>query len=282
MKILCLFLRYGEYEYPEAFQGLQKWYESNICNARTTFWIIDNKLPASYDTVNADGIRILGGDNTFWEFSAWDAVLKSCVGQIEQYDIIHFVTSAYNTLYTGYLDHFSEVQLDYVQSKPICLGHIDSYDDPIEIRGFISQHWIRTCFFFLSQRSLAKIGRILSFNNRSDFFDENGHLKKGPINSLYIKCITDWLGGQVLQGVSWHSDLKNSEHFQQKAMAILNEHMLAVRMRECGLNLIDFCWLRHALATGADNKPPEPESWEKQTKLRQLVLSGKIGVDRIA
>ncbi|MBN2243023.1 MAG: hypothetical protein JW793_10065 [Acidobacteria bacterium] len=282
MKILCLFLRYGEGEYPEAFQGLRRWYDSNIRNARPAFWVIDNKLLAGYDTANADGFRVLGGDNRFWEFSAWDSILKTFAGQAGQFDIVHFVTSAYNTLYTGYLDHFSELQLDYVLNRPVCLGHIDSYDEPVEIRGYTSRHWIRTCFFFLSRRSLTRLGSILSLENRAEFFDEKGQLRQGPISSFYIKCITGWLGGRVLQGVSWHSTLTDSEHFQQKAMAILNEHMLAVRMRECGLNPVDFCWLRHALATGSGNSLPEPAPWEQQIELRRQVLSGEIGMDRIA
>lgn len=279
MKILCLFLRFGERTYTEAFSGLQKWYRHNIRNASTTFWIIDNLLPGSYDDFNDEEIRVLGGDNSFWEFSAWDAVFASHSDEIQHYDIIHFVTSAYNTLYTGYLNHFTELQLDYVQVNPICLGHIDSYDQPIEIRGFKSQHWIRTCFFFLSRKSLVRIGKILSFDDRSEFFDRNGQIRDGPVSSHYKQCISDWLGGQPLQGVSWHSRSTDLEHFQQKAMAILNEHMLAVRMREGGLSLVDFCWFRNLLVTGFNPDLPFPASWDEQIEFRRLVLSRKIDID---
>ena len=33
--------------------------------------------------------------------------------------------------------------------RPACIGHIDCYNEPIDVGTYRSQHWIRSCFFFL-------------------------------------------------------------------------------------------------------------------------------------
>jgi hypothetical protein len=67
--------------------------------------------------------------------------------------------------------------------------------------------------------------------------------------------ITDWLtGGDIGQGVQWHTriglDKRNLPEFERKALAILNEHLLGIRLRAAGCRTIDVTWLSGQLARG--------------------------------
>ena len=84
-------------------------------------------------------------------------------------------------------------------------------------------------------------------------------LADAPISARYQRYIIDWLtGSDVGQGVTWHSRLALTPEglvgFEQKALCILNEQMLGVRLRALGCPLVDVTWLSTrtgAVASGA-------------------------------
>jgi hypothetical protein len=69
-------------------------------------------------------------------------------------------------------------------------------------------------------------------------------------------------GEDIGQGVTWHTRLSLDEsslpEFEHKAMAILNEHLLGVRLRAAGCRVIDVTWLSGLLA----RHDPPPVRWE--------------------
>jgi glycosyltransferase involved in cell wall biosynthesis len=277
-KILCLYLRYGADEHAEGLEQLQRWYRNNLSRSRAKIWIVDNRISGDFDGYDLSGHRLLGGDNSCWEFSGWQKVVNAHRSELRQYDVIHFVTSAFNKLYTRYLDHFSEDQLDLVVRDRVCLGHIDSYDEPIEILGEMSQSWIRTCFFFLSPASLSKVGPLVSFNDHNLFFDSNGMFKpSGPISEKYKENISRWLSGGEMQGLVWHGAIESAGKFRAKAMAILNEHMLAIRLRRAGVKLVDLHWLDHEYKESGTATEILVPSCEEQVRMTyQLRLKGHL------
>jgi len=280
-RVLCLFLCYGADDCREGFNELVSWYAEKIHSAKVTIWIVDNALEGMVDTVDPDGYRLLAGDNANWEFSGWQKILSGYGEEIAaNFDMVHFVTDKFNKLYTGYLDHFREDHLNVVRNNPVCLGHIDCYDKPVKLAGNTSSCWIRTCFFFMSLDTLARIGSLISFADRRIFFDGNGQFTAdAPLSGNYRELIYDWLSGKELQGVSWHSTISDREHFQAKALAILNEHGLSINLRNNGIALIDFCWM---LYSGSRRlKDCLSGSVEKQLALRKKVLEGAVPLQDI-
>jgi glycosyltransferase involved in cell wall biosynthesis len=252
-RILCLYLRHGLDEHAEGLDELRGWYAANISRGSVTIWIIDNKLPTGFDGHDWSGCRLLGGDNRCWEFSGWQRTLGAYAPELREFDVVHFVTSAFGKLHAGYLNHFSEDQLDMVVHRPVCLGHVDSYDEPVELCGRKSRSWIRTSFFFLSRESLSKLGSLVSLDDPDLFFGLYGMFKRNsPISDNYKDKITQWLGGDAVQGVAWHGSIDRIDRFKTKAFAILNEHMLSIRLREAGVQLVDLQWLEQQLMISND------------------------------
>jgi glycosyltransferase involved in cell wall biosynthesis len=276
MKILCLYLRYGTRDYPEGLADLQAWYARKLPEASITIWVIDNKIEGQNDGIDLQtGHWLLSGDNQAREFSAFQKVLVEHREEIEAYDLVHFVTSAFNTLFTGYMDYFSPEHLSVAAHRPICLGHLDSSDEPLELAGETSQSWIRTCFFFMAPETAYSIPSFVAFREESRFFDSEGEfLKENELSENYQKLITSWLNGEAIQGVTWHSRITDPRAFMGKTLAILNEHMLSVHLRKAGVGLVDFYWLKENYPVFKRSANlPVPDCLEQVT-LRQLGLYG--------
>ncbi|MEO6993808.1 MAG: hypothetical protein ABI273_09285 [Lacunisphaera sp.] len=279
MKILCLFVRHGTDHYPDALHSLDEWYDRHGLREKRTLWIIDNARDADQPAEQiAPRTLLRSGDNSAWEFSTWALALQQAAGEGESFDLVHFVTSAFNTLYTEYLKHFHTDMLTYVLQRQVCLGHIDSYLQPITLGAIYSQSWIRTCFFILPWKEAVSLSPWVGFRNRLEFFESEVSRKfrpDAPLSFDYQMNITSWLEGQERGGHTWHSPVRSGDEedvrFQLKTLAILNEHNLAVTMRAAGISLIDFCWL-HALRGDRAWPSVQPPPEQEQLKVRRKIL----------
>ena len=251
MRILCLFVRYGTIAHPNALADLDAWYERHGLRERRTLWILDNALsPEAAPQVVAPGVVLRPGDNSAWEFSAWARALREADAEGVEADVVHFVTSAFNTLYTGYLQHFRPGMLDYVVARKVCLGHIDSHPVGFELEGRKFDSWVRTCFFFLSRSVALTVSPWVAYADPGRIFaapDSIAFRGDAPLSPVYQQHITSWLHGEEIGGHRWHSPVGQAppeiRRFQQKTLAILNEHGLSMGLRDFGISLVDFCWL---------------------------------------
>jgi hypothetical protein len=95
-----------------------------------------------------------------------------------------------------------------------------------------------------------------------------------PLSSSCRELITRWLTADGTgQGVAWHSRFALNEHtlgrFEAKAMAMLNEQMLSVRLRAQGCRLVDVTWASGALA-GHESLPGVIPDWRTQLAERPV------------
>ena len=274
MRILCLYLRYGR-EHSSAFERLRRWQFLNLSQERVETWIIDNSLPEGTPEGVEGPFRLFSGDNSMREFSGWDRIRAAYAEEIQGFDLVHFVDDRFDVLYTKYLEHFHPTMLARVASRPVCLGHIDSYDREVSLKGVRSQHWIRTCFFFMSPSTLDRLGPLVSQRDEADFFDREGLFRRGSLSGQYVRYITDWLAGVPLQGVSWHSRIGDPALFRKKALMILNEHALSIRLRQRGVRLMDFCWSWYRGSHGLLPSKALP-GWREQVRFRSDFLKGRV------
>jgi hypothetical protein len=222
-------------------------------------------LPAGHLEKLGSDMTVLGGDNSFSEFSAADVALSWIGHRIWSYDLVHLATAAFNTLYVGYLERFDMRMLRTIAARPVCVGHIDCYNDPIRLLSYHSQHWIRTSFLFLPPTELKALGSLVSFRDRKRMFSgdpEQPFRGDAPLSEQYRRYIYDWLtGGDIGQGVTWHSGFtlthETLAEFERKALAILNEHLFAIRLRAQGCRVVDTTWL----ATQLSNRGTQDVNW---------------------
>ncbi len=279
MKILCLFVRHGTTAYPESLAVLDQWYRKHALLDQRTLWILDNELPAGSPPQTLwDNVVLRGGDNRAWEFSTWAHAINEAQTTGMKFDVVHFVTSAFNTIYTGYLDHFFPDMLTYVQERSVCLGHIDLYRFPVTVGGEQSHAWIRSCFFFLPWSRIFELSPWAAYQDPDAFFsrpESREFRSDAPIDRGYQEKITRWLEGREIGGHSWHSPVSQGPQenirFQRKTLAIVNEHSLAITLRKAGIRLTDLCWLHSFRATPVSIISDPPSEIIQESIRRQLL-----------
>jgi hypothetical protein len=264
MRVVTILARHGTERYPRAEHEVAELFERQLPEVAREVIVVDTAV-APGTVTRAPGVTVLGADNRAREFSAFDQAIEWMGPAVKDYDLVHFATSAFNMLYTGYLERFTPAVLRTITSAPACVGHIDCYNEPVRLGSFVSQYWIRTCFFLLAPSQVGALGSFVSVANGSAYFsaDPSAPFRTdAPLSERYRRYIIEWLTGQDIgQGVSWHSRLalapESLANFEAKTLAILNEHMLGVRLRALGCPLIDVTWL----STLTDRLPPADIPW---------------------
>jgi hypothetical protein len=257
MKLLSILARFGTTTYPQAEEDMARLFHRQMPGVDRSIVVVDNALPRGV-AEEGPGRVVLGGDNAHFEFSAFDRALEHVGAGIWSYDLVHFGTSAFNTLYVSYLERFDTKALALVAPRAACLGHIDCYNTPVGLQHFRSQHWVRTGFFMLPPTEVKMLGTFVSISDPARFFSgrpDAPFKPDAPIDETYRRYITEWLtGGDIGQGVEWHSSFALSPDtlpaFERKALCIMNEHLLSIRLRAMGCRLIDVTWLSASLARG--------------------------------
>jgi hypothetical protein len=274
LRILALFVRHGTTAYPNAEQELMDFY-ARLKGVDATVLTIDNALTVPADPATS-GITVIPGDNSAWEFSAWDNGIQHMGAQIWSFDLVHLATSAFNTLYTAYIARVSPAMLEWAAERPIFLGHIDCFNEPVQLLSYCSQHWTRSCFIFLRPTELKALGSLVSIQRDAGLFSGDPlapFSAKAPLSANYQQNITMWLtGADIGQGVRWHSAFELTpdrlRYFEDKTLAILNEHLLSIRLRAMDAVGIDITWLQGKLAL--TQNPPRNVRWLQQLRERQV------------
>ncbi|HEY9347766.1 MAG TPA: hypothetical protein VIQ53_20740 [Inquilinus sp.] len=258
LRVLTLMARHGTEKYTEALPQLDDIFRRRMPGVVRRTVVIDNTLPPGRVEAGPGGATVIGGDNSAWEFSAWDEGLRFIGADLDGYDLVHLATSAFDTLYTGYLGRFDERLLAEVVRHRIACGHIDYYDEPITLFADRSQHWIRSSFLFVAPAELRELGSFVSVSpaRRATIFSGDPAAPfrvDAPLSETYTRYVSDWLlGAGTGQGVEWHSRFaltaETLDFFEQKAVAIFNEHMLSLRLRTQGCKLVDTTWAATVLA----------------------------------
>ena len=255
LSILTLFVRHGVEKYRNALSELDFFYLKNIPGVSRTLIIVDNIENASFVKELSKDLIVVGGDNEYWEFSSWDSAIKFVEPRLMRYDYVHLVTSAFGELYTKYIHLIDERMLLNLQGRPVAVGHIDAYNTPIRLLGRVSQSWARSSFVFIPPTVLRLLGSLVSFRNPSLFFTgdaKSPFLPDAPLCREYQANILNWLTGPGTgQGTEWHSRFDLTDEtislFEAKALAILNEHALSIRLRAFGATTVDVTWFANCL-----------------------------------
>lgn len=272
MRVLSILARHGTEKYADALPDLRAFHRSRLPSARCDVLVVDN-AGGAFAPAGPGEPEILPGSGRQREFSAWDEGLVHVGLRIWDYDWVHLVTSAFRTLYTRYIDRCHEQTLDLVAGRGVAVGHVDYYDEPVELLGNRSQSWLRSSFVFLPPAEVATLGSLVGISDPTAFFSgdpEHPFLPAAPLSETYRRYVTDWLTGPGTgQGTAWHSRFVLTSDtlplFEAKVLAILNEQMLTIRLRRQGCAIVDATWLAtQAERRRARTRPLRLPDWREQ------------------
>jgi hypothetical protein len=262
MRIVTLLARHGTQKYPHAVDNVGAMFAHRPGELDHETIVIDNDLPVGYEASLGEGTTLLGSSNESWEFSAWDRGIRHLADHIDDYDLVHLTTSAFQALDQSHLDDLDPRVLDLVVDRPAVVGPIDYYPAPIVVHGYASQAWLRSSWIFLPPRELKLLGSVVSVTDRTALFSGDAlqpFRDDGPLSANYQDYIVGWLTGEGTGlGWPWHSRFRLTaetlDYFQAKTAAIINEHMLSVRLRLQGCSMVDPTWLAERRAQLCDGQ----------------------------
>jgi hypothetical protein len=257
VRVLSIFVRTGTTKYASAEQELCDLFRTQLPDVEHDRIVVDTDLPRC-EIERSPGRVVIGGDNSAREFSAFDSGVAFAGEALWSYDLVNLATAAFRQMYWDYLERFGPKVLTAVAGEPACLGHIDCYNEPIRVLGCTSQHWLRSCCVFIPPVELKLLGSLVSTRGDEGWFSGDPaepFRADAPLSDTYRRFISDWLlGKDIGQGVTWHSgfalDATTLPQFEQKTLAILNEHLLGIRLRAAGCRTIDVTWLSSVLSRG--------------------------------
>lgn len=271
VRVLTILVRYGEGSYGDALSRLDDIFRRQAPEVERETIVVDNALPPEHVARTGRRLSVIGGDNSAHEFSGWDRAVSHVGRAFDGFDVVHLATSAFGMLYTGFLERFDEGLLRLVADRPIAAGHIDYYPHAVAVGEQVSQHWLRTSFVFLAPREIRGLRTLVTHRSGQALFSGDAgrpFRPDGPVSEGYARLIVDWLTSPLGtgQGVAWHSRMELSREtlgrFEEKALAILNEHGLSVRLRAQGCAAVDLSYL--ALTMGRGSAPLSWPSWRRQ------------------
>jgi len=250
MRILTLLVRHSTDKY-KGVEDIEVFFERQMPLVQRDLVIIDNSLPEDYEEVAGQNRILIGGSNAQREFSSWDSGIAYIGRRLGDYDLVHLATEAFNTLYTRYLDRINKDTLGLILRRGAAVGHIDYYNEPITVFGRQSRAWLRSSFVFLPPAEVKMLGSLVSVADGGEIFTHDPvspFRSDAPLSPNYRQYLLDWLTGPGTgQGVQWHSRFALSEDtlpwFEAKALSIVNEHLLSIRLRTQGCALVDATWL---------------------------------------
>lgn len=269
MRIATILVRTGTQAFASAEDDLDALFAAQLPSVQRDVVVVDNLLPPGEHERLPKRV-VIGGDNSVREFSGFDAGLRYLDDRLHEYDWVNLVTSAFNTLYTGYLQRFDETVLEAALGRGVCLGHVDCYNNPIRVYGYPSQHWMRTSFIMLPPAEVQLLGSVVSVRDGRPLFSgfpERPFRDDAPLCEQLKSYIIDWLTGRDIgQGVIWHTTLSLDNEtlptFEAKTLAILNEHLLGVRLRAQGCVIADVTWATSELQR--QGRVPWDLPWREQ------------------
>lgn len=250
-RVVTLLARYGTAKYRDALPDIRALFAQQMPEFGHEAVVIDNALDQDHAERLGPGVTLIGGDNSAWEFSAWDRGVAHLGPRLDEYDWVHLATSAFRQLYTRYLGRFDADMLGLLAGRAAAVGHIDHFNEPVAFAGRSLQSWLRSSFVLLPPAEMRLLGLLNSVADRSALFSGDPAAPfrgDAPLSAAYQRNILGWLTGEGTgQGMEWHSRFALSEQtlrfFEDKTVAVLNEGMLTSRLRAQGCGIIDATWL---------------------------------------
>ncbi len=210
--------------------------------------IVDNGQAGDWAHEVADGVFHLGGDNTAWEFSAFDKGLRFLGGGGRRIDAWILATDALLAYGDDYLRLLDQAALDWCLTSGSCVGWIDSFYEDSVVCGLEYRCWLRSSLLVLPPHAAEHLNPLAyPLDDQALFGDcaEQPFAAHAAISDNLRGRLLEWLtddgGGAASPELpdTWHSRFAlradTFDLFKAKVRAILREHLVSARLQRAGI-----------------------------------------------
>ncbi|MEO1084034.1 MAG: hypothetical protein AAFY88_07315, partial [Acidobacteriota bacterium] len=250
----AVFVQYDRAKYPGAFERFLAVVDGLGVDYRVA--VVDNAKPGDWFHVFSSRIAHVGGDNTAWEFSAFDRgvdFLDGTRGEAGDWpgdaDLWLIGTDAFLAYGDDYLDWVAPAAVRFCLEASTPVGWVDSFSQPLEALGLSYRDWLRTSLFLIPDAVLRELGPLRTRFDADAVFGDTAQAPfrfDAPVSETLRDRLLAWLTsspGEAELDETWHSrfvlDDATLPFFRQKASAILREHLLSARLQAAGIDAFD-------------------------------------------
>ncbi len=251
-----VFVQHDRTKYPGALTRLIRALDG-LDQIETHYFIVDNALPGTWRHDLNERISHLGGDNSAWEFSAFDLGVQAHEAQAVPPDLYLFSTDALLAYGERFLGLVDDRIFDLALEQQACVGWMDSFMDQCQILDYTYTTWIRTSLL-LMPRSVLPVAMPMAWPLDDDVLfgpvASQPFRSDAPLSRNLTLFLTEWLttnpdDSQRLDEV-WHSQFHLSDEtfplFKNKVKSILREHLLSARLLRARIPCFDLRSVRAA------------------------------------
>lgn len=220
-------------------------------SATATVVVVDNRYPKMKTRRVSDQLIHIGGDNSAWEFSAFDKGVRFLDRSGIRPDLYAFVTDAFMAYGDAFLELIDDQAVETALRLGACLGWIDSIMQRFQIEGHAHDCHLRTSFLLMPTEIYAEVGPLNHrFDERAIFSRRPAEPFKpsAPVSDNLREFLLAWLTTnsntelQLQEG--WHSQFELNAQtfpfFRRKTLAILREFSLSARLFAAGVPCYDY------------------------------------------
>ncbi len=211
--------------------------------------VVDNFRPGHWSHDVSDRLCHVGGDNSAWEFSAFDKGLAHLDRTGARADVYALVTDAFTAYGADFLSLITKEVFEFAARRRAVVGWVDAWPRPTTVFGKPTAEWVRTSFVVVPAPHLAVVRPLtFPFDPRSVFSGDpaSPFAAGAPLGQELSRFILEWLSGakgEQLLSEGWHSQFEldgaSLPFFEAKASAVLREQLLSVHLRDAGVPCFD-------------------------------------------
>lgn len=194
IRLTVVFVQYDRKKYSRALDRMIAFLTGFEADYRIV--IVDNAHPGTWMHQVCANIVQVGGDNSAWEFSAFDHGLDFLADSGRVSDVYGFATDAFLADGDEYLDLIDDDCLRYCLDLEACVGWIDSFGEDHTAFGLRYRDWMRTSLFFVPRKVLAgRLPMTTPFDPASIFGADSAapFLESAPLSGGFRNCLLSWL-----------------------------------------------------------------------------------------
>ncbi len=274
LKLSVVFLQFDRSKYTVALEKLVS-LVTGLESVDSMIVVVDNANPGFWQHQLSDRIVQVGGDNSAWEFSAFDRGISFLATRNRPADIYAFVTDAFLAYGDDYLELIDATTLKYCLGLRSCVGWVDSFMQDLVACGYSYRDWMRTSLFFLPAELLPSIAPLATPFEPETIFGPTAKTPfsaSAPLNANLQQRLLAWLTKEETNAALdevWHSQMELTDNtfdfFKAKASAILREHLLSARLQSLGISCYDFRLVKRLAESNVDLSAfseIEKEQWQ--------------------
>ncbi|MEM7349431.1 MAG: hypothetical protein AAF657_01400, partial [Acidobacteriota bacterium] len=219
--------------------------------------VVDNAHPGDWQHDVSAKMTQIGGDNSAWEFSAFDRGVAFLADRQPATSLYVFATDAFLAYGAEYLELIDDETLAACVDLQAAVGWVDSFGHRLELLGHSYRDWARTSLLLLPSATVSTFSPLATPFASAAIFGtscEAPFLPSAPLSQQLRQRLLAWLTRQptevALEEV-WHSQIDLDDttlpFFTAKASAILREHLLSARLQAAGVPCYDFRLIRRLI-----------------------------------